>query len=89
MHHLLGMKQNPLPADFVIGRRKFSFFVGKISVTVLSDKGKIYFLFQGSRNEELMCVKHCKCKPGDCCQFKSLASKRSGLFKKVLENELN
>lgn len=36
-----------------------------------------------------MCVKHCKCRPGVCCQLKSLSSKRSGSIKKGLENERN
>lgn len=70
-------------------QKKIQLLSGHISGTVLSDKGKMYFLFQGSRNEELMCVKHCKLKPRESCQFKSLSSKRSGFFNKVLENELN
>lgn len=82
MHRLLGMKQNPLPADFVIGRRKFGFFPGISVVQCLVIRAKYIFFFQGSGNEELTCVKHCKCKPGERCQFKSLCSKRSGLFKK-------
>lgn len=47
------------------------------------------FIFWGSRNEELMCIKHCKCEPGECRQFKSQSSKRSSLFKKALANDLN
>lgn len=53
---------------------------GHITVTVFNDNDKTYFLFQGSRNEALMCIKHCKWKPGKCCQFKSPLSKRSRLF---------
>lgn len=70
-------------------QKKFQLPSASIRVTVLSDKGKIYFLFQVSRNKESMCVKHSKCKRWGCCQFKSPSSERSGLFKKVLQNELN
>lgn len=70
-------------------QNKIQVLSGCISVIVLNDKGKIYFLFQRNRNEEQMCVKHCKCKSGVCCQLKSLSSKRSGSFKKALEYELN
>lgn len=66
IHHLLGMKENPFPADLVIHRRKFRFFLGISVLQCLVIKEK-YISFSKETemknkcalsivNEDLECV---------------------------------
>lgn len=48
MHHLLGMKQKPLPADFAIGRRNFSFLLQVPVLQCLVIRAKYIFFFRSA-----------------------------------------
>jgi len=89
MHYLLGMKQNPLPADFIIGRRKCSFFLGIPVAQGLVIRAKYTFFFRAVEMKNQRGLSIVNLNP-ESRQSKSPSSKRTRLFKKkMVENEQN